>query len=175
VLNPTAPVELVATNRHFFDPAIDTSDPEQDDNGDPLGPSFAERLTEYRKTRDLSKLPMRPSAEPTLFVCKPVPHRFERNVLRGLGAGTRFEYAFAAACHLIKLPGGKELRPDAKLIQWAHGAKGLDDDALDRWIRTVVKLFGGETVDEVGEFVCERAAMPEGAEIPFRCSASRGG
>jgi hypothetical protein len=157
VQDPIGPIEIVATNAHFFDPAIDMSDPEGE------GPSAEERLAEYRKTRDLSALVKLPSLEFTRFACKPVPAAFERAALRGMAESVRYGFAVLVACHLVKMPDGSELRP-GKLKPYSYGTQAPDEK---EWLGLLTRKFGAATIDELGAVICERARLPEGARGPF--------
>jgi hypothetical protein len=156
--NPLAPLEVVATNNMFFDPAIDMDDPDGD------GLSAEERLTEYRKTRDLSVLVKRPGQEFTAFVCKPMVAAFERNALRPLHESMRLGGAVLACCHLVKLPDGSELRPTTKLKPLSFGMQAPDEK---EWIGELTRRFGSDTIEEIGAVIIERARLPEGARGPF--------
>jgi hypothetical protein len=157
VQDPIGPIEIIATNAHFFDEAIDMDDPEGE------GPSAEERLAEYRKTRDLGCLVQKPGKEFTRFVCKPIPAAFERAVLRGVGESVRYGFAVLAGCHLVKLPDGSEMRP-GKLKPYSYGTQAPDEK---EWIGALTRKFGSATIDEVGAVICERARLPEGARGPF--------
>jgi hypothetical protein len=160
VQDPLGPLEVIATNPMWRDPAIDMSEPAADADG---APSAEERLAKYRETRDRAVLVLKPDVAPTLFVCKPLPAVFVQTTLAGMSPHARALFAFVAGCHLVKLPNGGELKA-AKLQPSAYGTSRPDEHA---WIETITRKFGMDTVTEIGDVIFARARLPEGAPGPF--------
>lgn len=157
--NPLAPIEVLATNAMFCDPAIDQTDADESEL-----PPAAERIEQYRKTRLLSALVFVPDVKPTLFVCKLLSASTAAKLLDGMATQRAWLSAFVLGCHEIRLPDGTTMRP-AKMTAGANGTSAPADE--NRWIDEVSRKFGLETVYEVGSVIYERARLPEGAQGPF--------
>lgn len=159
MLNPLAPLEVYATNTVFCDPAIDTSDPDDEDL-----PSAAARMETYRKTRDASGLVMKSDQRPTVFVCKPLSASLVAKILDGRTLLAAHLAAFIYGCHEIRLPDGTPIKPVK--VKQIEGGPGVPTDE-NLWIDTVSRKFGLETIYEIGSVIYERARLPEGARGPF--------
>lgn len=155
-----APLELLATNEMFCDPAIDMSDPDSPESG----PSAEDRLSEYRRTREMAALVMRSDATPTVFVCKRLQPVLAARALDTVSTAHARINAFVFGCHEIRLPSGEIMKP-RKLNASAYGASAPVDEA--EWINAVATRFGLATVHEIGQVIYERARLPEAAKGPF--------
>jgi hypothetical protein len=155
VSDPIAPLDVLATNAHFSDPAIDHATADD-------GPTGEERLEAYRRSRDPKELSFLPGLEPHRFRAKPLPAVFAASVLEGMVPSARNALAFATACHEVVLPDGATLRPRSVKAS-SHGTRCSDDE----WVNTIAERFGLETVYEVGRVAYERARLPRGARGPF--------
>lgn len=153
--DPIGPIDVIATNSMFSDPAIDHG------TGDD-GVTGEERLEAYRRTRDLADLRLVAGVEPHRFRAKPLPGVFAQSVLAGMVAPARNALAFATACHEIVLPTGAVLRPKSVKTS-SHGTRCSDD----AWVNDMIDRFGAETIEEVGRVAYERARLPRDARGPF--------
>ena len=165
--DPLGPVELVACNAMYVDPALDLEDPAIDEGvpeeARPL--PVAAMLAKYRETLDPRVLRFKPGATPHRFVVKPLPVTYAAHILATYGDVLRFSGAFMAACHQIKLADGGELRP-AKLKP-VHSVSLPADEAA--WLTEVLRRFGLATVHQIGQAAYDRATrpLPEHAAGPF--------
>jgi len=156
--SPLDPLEVLATNSAFTDPAIDTSE-----SDDPEVPSSADRLAKYRADRDLAHLVLNGS-ETTRFVCKPISRAFALKVLDGLPLHLARVSAFLVGCHEIRQPEGKVLAP-RKLSAGKMGTSIPQNE--DEWLNRVIGAYGAETIYEIGSVIYDRARAPEAALAPF--------
>lgn len=150
--DPFKPLEIVATNSQFYDPAIDTDVPDA-----------AERMARYHETRELDALAWKDGAERTLFVCKRLPAPYAACVLENLGGTMRWITAVAAGCHLVRLPGGKTMAPSKKPRPQSYGVEGAEN----AWLDELRDAFGIETLYEVGRVISEHANLPKDAKGPY--------
>lgn len=154
-----APLEILATNEMFTDPAIDMSDPD-----DPsVGPSAEDRLAEYRRTRDMSALALKPDVAPTVFVCKRLQPVLAARALDTVTQAHARLNAFIFGCHEIRTP-DVVMKPK-KLAASAFGASTPADE--NEWVNAVAARFGLSTIHEIGQVIYERARLPEAAKGPF--------
>lgn len=161
--DPIGTLEILATNEAFTDPAIDTTEPQ--DQGDDEHPvlSTESMLQRYRETRDPSVLRMNPGIEPTRFVIKRMNAAFVLGSLRMLGDSARLMLAACAACHEVKLPGGQIIKAKTK----RPIAYGQVCAVEAEWIDTLAKRFGIKTVEEIGRVALAQASLQEGSTGPF--------
>lgn len=147
--DPVAPLEVVATNEMFRDPALaDLSDVE---------------VEEYRKSRDLGPFKDRLKEPPTVFVVQRLPPTVAIT-LDSMTGPMRLLTAFAVACHEIRLPDGATLRPEAKRMRGgSNGTKVADDE----WPNLVADRFGLDTIYEIARVAHEWARLPRAAHGPF--------
>lgn len=149
--NPLAPLDVLATNEMFRDPALaDLSEAE---------------LAEYRATRDLDAIRARlpESPKPTVFVVKRLPPVSTAG-MEGMSRSFRELLAFLQACHCVVLPDGAPLEPDRKKMSKAAGGVSQADD---EWFNRIAARFGVETCYEIGRVAFEWARLPESAKGPF--------
>jgi hypothetical protein len=147
--DPIAPLEVVATNEMFRDPALaDLSEAE---------------LDEYRKDRDLAALQDRLQCAPTAFVVQRLPPTAAMS-LDGMTLNLRLFSAFVMGCHEVRLPDGAVLKPEPKKMRpGANGTKLADDE----WFNAVSDRFGLETCYEIGRVAHQWARLPRAAHGPF--------
>ena len=159
MLNPLAPLLVLATNTVYCDPAIDTSEHEASDV-----PTAAERMEAYRRERDVAKLILRDDPKPTYFVCKPIGASACAKHLDHLPQLRAFLNAFVFGCHEIRLASGEVVKP-AKLSGDRDGVTAPEKE--NAWIDEVARRFGLETIYEIGSVIYSRARLPEEARGPF--------
>ena len=157
--NPLAPIDVLATNSTFCDPAIDMSE-----SDDASMPSADDRLAENRRTRDLARLVLKTGEAPTRFVCKPLSPSVVARLLDDRSTVQARLAAFVFGCHEIKLPDGSSLRP-GKMLPQSGGITAPADE--NKWIDEVARRFGLDTIYEIGSVIYERARLPESARGPF--------
>jgi hypothetical protein len=175
--DPIGTLDIISTNHVFTDPAIDTTETEVEetdevsrDGGDepaegaPRVLSAEAMLREYRRTRDITVLRMRPGVQPNKFSIQRLNAAYILAVLKALPESQRIVMAVSAACHLVTTADGKSLRP--KVIKPAnyYGVKLADER---EWIHTLAKRFPMETIEEIGRAALSLASLPEGAAGPF--------
>ena len=150
--DPFTPLEIVATNGQFCDPAIDADVPDAD-----------ERMARYRETRELDALAWREGVERTVFVCQRVPAAYAACVLANMSGTTRLVSAVLAGCHLVRLPGGQTLAPKRAPRGGNHGVQIAESE----WLDALRDRFGLETLYEIGRVIDDAARLPKGAKGPF--------
>ncbi len=147
--DPIAPLDVLATNGMFRDPALaDLSEAELDD---------------YRRTRDLEAVQARLKGEPTRFIVRRLPPSVII-AMEGMGGAARLFQALLFAVHCVRLPDGAELCPDPKTMK--PGPNGTRY-APDEWFDQLATRFGIETCYEVGRVAFEWARLPGAAKGPF--------
>lgn len=147
--DPIAPLDVLATNETFRDPALsDLSDAE---------------LEQYRKDRDLAAIKDRLSGAPTAFVVKRLPPT-AAVTLDSMAGHMRLFTAFVLAVHEVRLPDGAVLKPEPKKMR--AGMNGTQI-APDEWFNDVADRFGVDTCYEIARVAHEWARLPRAARGPF--------
>lgn len=160
---------VVCTNLMFFDPAIDTSEPElstkepaPDDNSPLFGVAMIEK---YRTTRMLSDLRFKPNASPTLFRMKRLTPQFTAST-EGMGYEDQQMLTMRAACTQVILPDGQLMEATWPRRPETQRGQSLCDES---WIQRIVDEFGISTVLEIGPIAFQKARMRRDARGPFLC------
>lgn len=176
--DPLGTLDVVATNDHFCDPAIDLVDPNppeevefdgsEDTADQPVVLPYAQRvIVHYRKTREVKDLPVKTGLKLTLFRIRQLKTKFTPAV-DGMSFEAQLLYAFCAACFEVKLPDGTSLKPRRAKEVIVIGGHTMPDE--EHWVELVRKRFGIATILEVGSVAFQKARLPEDAKGAFLCA-----
>lgn len=179
--NPLSPhYYVVCTNMMFFDPAIDTTEPEPTPDtttDEPPDPSAAPEPTapdvlrgramveHYRATRKLSDLRFKPDCAPTLFKMKRLKPQFTTS-LESMNYEEAQLLVVRASCHEVILPTGQSIKAEWSKKPEVHRGHNLCEES---WIEELTKRFGISTVLELGPIAFQKARLPEDSKAGFLC------
>lgn len=150
------PLEAVC----LWDPAIDLNPADEDE---------AERLLEYGRTRDMSKLPFKAGAKAEVYVLRPVSNDVGAWIDSAANEADKFHRAFVASVVRVKNytdPSGGQIdewQPDKVRL----AGKSIDGIA-DLFSRQERERFPRATIQEIGAVAWAYSFFPKAMRVTYR-------